>query len=104
MKGRGDVTDIRRLPGPHTDNWDWQLHGACRGVTTEVFFHPEGERGNARSQREEAAKAICSTCPVICQCALHALRVREPYGVWGGLSESEREDLLSSRRRSAVAR
>ncbi|MGZ6870055.1 MAG: WhiB family transcriptional regulator, partial [Frankiaceae bacterium] len=38
---------------------------------------------------------ICATCPVVCQCALHALRVREPYGVWGGLSESERENVLS---------
>jgi WhiB family transcriptional regulator, redox-sensing transcriptional regulator len=94
-EGRGDVTDVQRLPGPQSDKWDWQLRGACRGTTGEVFFHPEGERGTARSRREEAAKAICATCPVVCQCALHALRVREPYGVWGGLSESERENVLS---------
>jgi WhiB family redox-sensing transcriptional regulator len=30
-------------------------------------------------------------CPVRIQCAEHALRVREPYGIWGGLSEEERE-------------
>jgi WhiB family transcriptional regulator, redox-sensing transcriptional regulator len=31
---------------------------------------------------------------VIEQCRSHALGVGEPYGVWGGLSESERDMLL----------
>jgi len=56
-----------------------------------MFFHPEGERGPARAARETAAKAVCASCPVIAQCAKHALKVREPYGVWGGLSEDDRE-------------
>ena len=29
------------------------------------------------------------------ECAAHALAVREPYGVWGGFSESERLRLLA---------
>ncbi|HEX2419554.1 MAG TPA: WhiB family transcriptional regulator, partial [Micromonosporaceae bacterium] len=29
------------------------------------------------------------------ECAAHALAVREPYGVWGGFSETEREQLLA---------
>jgi WhiB family redox-sensing transcriptional regulator len=33
---------------------------------------------------------------VIEQCRSHALEVGEPYGIWGGLSESER-DLLTKR-------
>jgi len=28
------------------------------------------------------------------QCRAHALDVGEPYGIWGGLSETERELLL----------
>ncbi len=84
------VTDIRRLPGPNADLWEWQLLGACRGADPSVFFHPEGERGPSRANRESAAKALCATCPVIAHCREHALRAREPYGVWGGLSESER--------------
>ena len=39
------MAEITRLPGPVADLWDWQLEGACRGVSPEVFFHPEGERG-----------------------------------------------------------
>ena len=92
------MADISRLPGPNADLWDWQLDGACRDEDTEVFFHPEGERGSARARREQAAKSICARCPVITSCASHALAVREPYGVWGGLSEDDREAILNGRR------
>lgn len=63
------MTVTHLLPGPNADLWDWQLHGACRGANSEVFYHPDGERGRARTQREETAKAICATCPVIDACA-----------------------------------
>ncbi len=49
-----------------------------------MFFHPDGERGRARSQREMRAKEMCRRCPVIAQCRTHALAVGEPYGIWGG--------------------
>ena len=38
---------------------------------------------------------------MIAACAAAALAAREPYGVWGGLSESEREDILRARDRGA---
>lgn len=85
------MADLRRLPSPRADAWEWQLLGACRGTDGELFFHPENERGAARSRREAAAKAVCRRCPVLARCRQHALSVREPYGVWGGLSEAERE-------------
>ncbi len=88
------MTDISRLPGPQSDLWEWQLSGACRGKDTELFFHPEGERGPRRANREASAKAVCATCPVLLQCRAHALAAREPYGVWGGLSEHEREAII----------
>ena len=97
------MTDISRLPGPLSDNWEWQLLGACRGRDTELFFHPEGERGPRRSDREAAAKAVCSTCPVLVRCREAALLAREPYGVWGGMSEHEREDVYASPSQHAAA-
>ena len=48
--------------------------------------------------RELAAKSVCARCPVVAQCAAHALTVREPYGVWGGLSEDEREAIYLRQR------
>ena len=83
-----------QLPGPNADFWDWQLHSKCRGEASEIFYHPDGERGRARTQRENRAKAICFECPVLTQCREHALRVAEPYGIWGGMSESERSTAL----------
>jgi len=93
----------QQLPGPNADIWDWQMAGRCRGADSSVFFHPDGERGRARAAREMKAKQMCRQCPVIVQCRSHALSVGEPYGIWGGLSETERE-LLHKRgigRRSA---
>ncbi len=92
------MAEISRLPGPVADLWEWQFDGACRAAGDSQFFHPEGERGPRRRNRDAAAQAICATCPVLQQCRDHALAVREPYGVWGGLTEEDREAILASRR------
>jgi WhiB family redox-sensing transcriptional regulator len=84
------MSELSRLPGPVTERWDWQLRAACRDLSTDLFFHPERERGPARLRRDRQAKAICSGCPVLEACRRHSLLVREPYGVWGGLTEDER--------------
>lgn len=101
--GGSVMAELSRLPGGHADVWDWQLKAACRGEDPNIFFHPEGERGAARAARDAAAKAICASCPVIRQCAEHALAVREPYGVWGSLTEDDRESELAQSRRLANA-
>ncbi|KXB56095.1 transcription factor WhiB [Corynebacterium sp. CMW7794] len=98
---RRNVAQPQFLPGPTSELWEWQLHGACRGENSDVFYHPDGERGRARAQRENRAKAICSGCPVIELCREHALASAEPYGVWGGMSETERTIALRSRRNRA---
>lgn len=84
------MADIARQPGPVADLWEWQFQGLCRTASPEVFFHPEGERGTARRRRDALAKQVCASCPVLQQCRDHALSAREPYGVWGGLTEDER--------------
>jgi len=88
------VADTHRLPRPVTAHWDWQMHAACRGMDSDVFFHPEQERGAERTEREDRAKSVCRMCPVIAACRRHALAAQEPYGVWGGLSVDERHTLL----------
>ena len=99
------MADVRKLPLPLIQAWDWQLRGACRDMDSSVFFHPERERGPLRAARERRAKLICRGCPVLEQCRRHALSVQEPYGVWGGLSASERADIIrADRGRTAVAR
>ena len=89
-----DVADNSRLPGPLADHWAWQLEAACRGMDSTAFFHPAEERPAARRDRLVAAKKVCAACPVVSDCLSHALDTREPYGIWGGLSEIERANLL----------
>jgi WhiB family redox-sensing transcriptional regulator len=41
------------------------------------------------------AKSICRVCPVNAECLDYALTIREPYGIWGGLTETERRSHLT---------
>ena len=84
------VVEIAHLPGPLIDNWEWQYQGSCQNMDTELFFHPEGERGPSRKRRAQQAKRVCARCPVQAQCREHSISVREPFGIWGGLTEEER--------------
>lgn len=93
------MAEVSRLPGPVADLWEWQLTGACRDADPRLFFHPEGERGPARRERDAAAKRLCEACPVLEDCREHAMAVREPYGVWGGLTEDDREGVYVTQRR-----
>ena len=90
------MTNVTRLPGPIADVWDWQRLGLCRGRDSAQFFHPDGERGASRGRRETAAKSVCRACPVRAECAAQALSTREPYGVWGAMTEHERSLIARS--------
>ncbi|MCU1593556.1 MAG: hypothetical protein JWO12_948 [Frankiales bacterium] len=49
----------------------------CHSVDADLWF--------AESPADvEAAKALCSTCPLRTACLAGALERREPWGVWGG--------------------
>lgn len=80
-----------RLPAAMLVTYEWQDRAACRDVNPELFFSAESERGISKLAREAVAKALCNTCPVRSECREHALRVGEPYGVWGGTTEDERD-------------
>ena len=89
------MAEQSRLPLPIADHWEWQYEGACRDLPAEMFFHPDGERGPRRKNRENAAKAVCASCPVLQACRKQALTLAEPYGIWGGLTEEDRLSILS---------
>lgn len=73
----------------------WQEQAACRGPLGAVFFPPPTtERKREKLAREEKAKNICLACPVQAECRDYAIAIREPHGVWGGLSEKERRVLI----------
>lgn len=73
---------------------NWRESANCRHADPDTFFHPDGERGDARRDRSLLAKQICRSCPVSRECLAFALASREGFGIWGGMSEDERAGVL----------
>jgi WhiB family redox-sensing transcriptional regulator len=73
---------------------DWRHFARCRDADPNLFFAADQERGSHKTAREDEAKAICRTCPVMEWCGQWALNTRQRFGVWGGLSEDERRSIL----------
>ncbi len=70
------------------DPEDWPLRAKCRGMNDALF--PEGKD-------QKRAKSVCMGCPVRAQCLAEALDNRIEWGVWGGMTERERRQLLRQR-------
>lgn len=83
---------VHYAQAPVSEDTEWQLRGLCRtgGYDPNLFF-PFSEEDAVK------AKQICGICPMIAQCAQWALAKRENYGVWGGLSEADRQHLWTGR-------
>jgi WhiB family transcriptional regulator, redox-sensing transcriptional regulator len=76
---------------------DWQLKALCRGNHAHLFFPPSTfERKDDRERREARAKAICNVCPVLRDCSSYALSIREPFGIWGGMTEGDRKEVFAA--------
>lgn len=67
---------------------------ACTPADDVYFFGAEGESAAKRDWRERRAKGICRRCPVIAACRDYALGGGIRDGVWGGMGEAERANLL----------
>lgn len=59
---------------------DWN-QAACSGATDELFFDDD---------QIDAARRLCLSCPLRSSCLSYALDGNEEFGVWGGLSATER--------------
>jgi WhiB family redox-sensing transcriptional regulator len=70
-----------------SETGSWREQGVCAQTDPEAFFPEKG--GSVRD-----AKRVCRDCTVTVECLQEALDNREPFGVWGGLSERERRSLL----------
>ena len=91
------MSSVPRLPAPLAEVWEWQVRAACRGLDAAMFFHPENERGASRRRRVDRAKRACAPCPVRVACLEWAMTIEKSYGVWGGLSAEERDEMRRAR-------
>lgn len=64
---------------------DWTLNAKCRGLEDALF--PE-------ASEQKRARGVCAGCPVRSECLAEALDNRIEWGVWGGMTERERRQLL----------
>jgi WhiB family redox-sensing transcriptional regulator len=74
----------------------WQPVALCRENHSQLYFPPStAERKDEQERREVRAKSICQVCPVKRPCLDYAVEIKEPYGIWGGLTEAERRTVLA---------
>ncbi len=70
----------------------WMDDAACRGEDPALFFTERGESASA-------AKAICARCPVTVRCLAYARHHHIHHGIWGGMSEYDRDAAVRRARR-----
>lgn len=77
----------------------WLDRAVCRDSDPDEFF-PTPPRDGAPSASYEmavnSAKAHCRRCPVVNDCLLFALSTGQAHGIWGGMTEAERDALLQA--------
>lgn len=74
----------------------WQLEEGWHRLANcadrdDLDFHSEAPRSI------KACKALCFPCPVKEICVVEALRLDDPWGIWGGLTGEERQQLVTGR-------
>jgi hypothetical protein len=72
----------------------WMRDGLCAQTDPEAF-HPD------KSGSVAPAKAVCAVCPVLAECRGYALETGQRFGVWGGLSANERQQIRRNTSMSA---
>lgn len=82
---------------PTSAFWSWRDQAACIGNDDLFYSAPEELKGERR-RKEEKAKTICATCPILETCRKFAVESGELYGVWGGLTEAERHKIAGRHR------
>ena len=75
---------------------NWETKGSCRNSEyhPDLWFPSPNETFTI-----QLALKICSTCPVIMECRATSLARGERNGVWGGLTEEQRQRVLKDQRR-----
>jgi hypothetical protein len=71
---------------------------ACRDKEIDVnMFYVDGGPIHNQSIKLAISKAvsICKTCPVRFECLTKAVRNKEEFGIWGGLTARERKKFFA---------
>ncbi len=72
------------LAVPITEERPWAAFAICKDRDPDSFFP-------ANVQGERDAMRICNGCPVQIDCLEFAMEARIRFGVWGGMTEKQRQ-------------
>jgi transposase-like protein len=86
------AADLPRLPRGITLDLEVLRHAACGEENLELFYPEPGDQAT-----EQAAKAICATCPVQQPCLDMALATGDQHAILGGTTPAERIPLRRQR-------
>jgi WhiB family redox-sensing transcriptional regulator len=95
--GGDGVTASERYVAIRTPTFEttWKALGRCRGEDPEMFFPVDGSGF-------VVARELCRRCRVRQACLEYALDQHIEHGVWGGVSERERQRINRLRRLEQV--
>lgn len=75
---------------------DFMRNGLCRNMPAHeadrMFFSDNLSRDEKR-RAILSARNMCAQCPIAGQCQEYAITTHSDYGVWGGLTEDERQQI-----------
>lgn len=92
----GDLLASRRGINVIAEVPTWYDDALCAQVDPAIFYPEDG--GTTRP-----AKVVCAACPVLNLCRAYALEQDELWGIWGGLTESDRKKARRQRRELKAA-
>jgi len=69
---------------------------ACLGMETEIFFTFEDALPQFDIESVTTVRKICFKCPIWRDCLIQGFR-QEKYGIWGGITEVERQHIRNGR-------
>lgn len=88
------------------DDGVWRDFASCKKMGNTEFFATFNNNGKESQQRLREVRAICNNCAVQKECLDFSVRNEIAYGIWGGLTATERKELftkvsVTGQRRSA---
>jgi hypothetical protein len=105
-RGKGGVKGRQKLATFEANPEAWMQQAACLypgkdvpGVRASVdrFFTKKGAPPTVAAQ-VAAAKAICARCPVTAECLAYAEKTHVQFGIFGGLTETDRRKARKQRK------
>lgn len=78
---------------------DWRDEARCldidyEGVDASFIFFGDADIEISPILQLRAAQSLCRSCDVQVSCLRYACEIRAEFGVWGGLTESQRKRYL----------